>query len=70
MRHEIPDLTYSEIEKAINERIIGRNAQRDRAVLKGRLLDGLTFEALAEKHDLSVRQVYNIVYKNEAKIFR
>ena len=70
MRHEIPDLTYSEIEKAINERIIGRNAQRDREVLKGRLLDGLTFEALAERHDLSVRQVYNIVYRNETKIFR
>ena len=70
MKHKIPDMTYSEIENAINERIVGKNAQRDREVLKGRLLDGLTFEALAEKHDLSVRQIYNIVYKCENKIFR
>lgn len=70
MKHIIPDLTYSEIESAINEHIVGRNAQRNRAVLKRRLLDGLTFEQIAEEFNLSVRQTYNIIYKYENKIFK
>lgn len=70
MKHIIPDLTYSEIESAINEYIVGRNAQRNRAVLKRRLLDGLTFEQIAEEFNLSVRQTYNIIYKYENKIFK
>ena len=37
--------------------------ERDRAILKDRLINGLTFERLAEKHDMSVRQTKNIVYK-------
>lgn len=70
MKHSIPNMTYSEIEHAINERIVGKNAERDRAILRRRLLKGVTFERLAEEFDLSVRQVYNIVYKRESKIFR
>ena len=37
--------------------------ERDRAILKDRLINGLTYERLAEKHDMSVRQTKNIVYK-------
>jgi DNA-directed RNA polymerase sigma subunit (sigma70/sigma32) len=37
--------------------------ERDRHILKRRLLDGICFEPLAEEFDLSVRQVKNIVYK-------
>ncbi len=37
--------------------------ERDRAILKDRLINGMTFERLAEKHDMSVRQTKNIVYK-------
>lgn len=42
---------------------------RDREILCSRYIDGLTFEALAEKHDLSVRHVKTIVYKYEQVIF-
>jgi DNA-directed RNA polymerase specialized sigma24 family protein len=42
---------------------------RDREILHSRYIDGLTFEALAEKHDLSVRHVKTIVYKYEQVIF-
>ena len=66
----IQKMTRSEISKAIDEHIIGRNAERNRAILKRRLLDGICYEPLAEEFDMSVRQIKNIVYKGEALIFR
>jgi len=62
-------LSRSEIESLIDEWIIGRNAQRDREIIKRRLIDGICFEPLAEEFELSVRQVKNIVYKTERIIF-
>lgn len=64
------DYSRTEIETAVDEWIVGRNAQRNRAVLKSRLIDGLTFEALAEKYDMSVRQIQNIVYKSQEILFK
>jgi DNA-directed RNA polymerase specialized sigma24 family protein len=61
------DLSCSELSRLIDEWI--RN-ERDRAILKRRLLDGITYEKLAEEFDLSVRQTKTIVYKNENKIFK
>lgn len=37
--------------------------ERNRSIIKRRLLDGITYESLAEEFDLSVQQVKNIVYK-------
>ena len=54
------DLSRSQWENLIDEWIFN---ERDRAILKRRLLDGKTFEQLAEEFDLSVRHVKNIVYK-------
>lgn len=45
------------------------HSARDREILCSRYIDGLTFEALAEKHDLSVRHVKTIIYKYEQIIF-
>ena len=42
--------------------------QRDREILKRRLLDGICFEPLAEEFDLSVRQIQKIVYKGQNKL--
>lgn len=55
------DISNSEIDYLIDQWI--RN-ERDRAILKDRLINGMTFERLAEKHDMSVRQIQNIVYKS------
>lgn len=60
------DLPRSELESLINEWIL---KERDREILKRRLLDGLTYEALAEEFELSVRQTKRIVYKAEDKLF-
>jgi len=60
-------LSNSEIEHLIDEWIF---SERDRRILKRRLLDGVCYEPLAEEFDLSVRQVKNIVYKGQDKIFK
>ena len=66
----IPDnLSKSQIDALIDEWIIGKNAERDREILRRRLFDGLTFELIALEFDMSVRQIKNIVYKGERKIF-
>jgi len=61
------EYTNSEISAAIDEHI---HNERDRAILKRRLIDGVCFEPLAEEFDLSVRHVQNIVYRGSDKIFR
>lgn len=43
--------------------------ERDRKILKRRLLDGICFEPLAEEFELSVRQVKAIVYKSQKRLF-
>ena len=64
------DYSRSELTETIEEWIVGKNAERDRRVLKRRLIDGLTFDALAEEFDMSPRQIKRIVYKGEEIIFR
>lgn len=64
------DISRSELEKLIDEWIIGRNAYRNRMILKRRLCDGIPFEPLAEEFDLSVRQTKTIVYKGEETLFK
>lgn len=64
------DISRSQIEHLIDEWIIGRNAERDRLIMKRRLIDGICYEPLAEEFDLSVRQIKNIVRKSEIRIFK
>lgn len=59
----------SKLDEAIEEWIVGRNAERNKAIVRRRLFDGICFEPLAEEFGLSVRQTKNIVYKCERKIF-
>ena len=55
--------TANEVESAIDTYIIGRNAERNRRLLRRRLIDGITYESLAEEFELSDSQVKRIVYK-------
>lgn len=57
---KINSVPNSEISAVIDEWI---RSKRDRAILKRRLIDGITYEALAEEFDLSDRTVKSIVYK-------
>jgi len=63
-------MTRTELEWLIDERIIGKNAERDRAIVKRRLIDGVCYEPLAEEFGLSVRWVKNIVYTKKEVIFK
>lgn len=57
------NLSHSEWVSLIDEWVIGKNSERDRKILKRRLLDGVGFERLAEEFDLSERHTKSIVYK-------
>ncbi|MDE6031637.1 MAG: hypothetical protein K2G32_08460 [Oscillospiraceae bacterium] len=59
MKREL-NLSRSEISALIDEWIL---SERDRNILKRRLLDDICYEPLAEEFDLSVRQTQRIVYK-------
>lgn len=61
------DYSRSELNTAIDEWILN---ERNRAILKRRLIDGICFEPLAEEFDMSVRQVKTIVYKSQEVLFR
>lgn len=61
------ELSRSQIAHLIDEWIF---SERDRAILKRRLLDGICYDPLAEEFDLSVRQIKKIVYKGQDKIYR
>lgn len=61
------EYSNSQIREIIGEYI---HSERDRAILCRRLIDGITFERLAEEFDLSPRQTREIVRKAETQIFK
>lgn len=61
------DYSNSKVIEVINEWI---HSERDRAIMKDRLVNGYTYESLAERYDISVRQVKRIIYKQSDVIFR
>ena len=63
----LDDISNSELSHAIDEWI---HSERDRKILKRRLIDGICYEPLADEFGISVRQMKNIVSKAEARLFR
>lgn len=61
------ELPRSEYERLIDEWIFN---ERDRKILKRRLLDGICYEPLAEEFNLSVNRVKAIVYKAQERLFK
>lgn len=57
----------SEIRTLIDEHI---HNERDRALMKRRLCDGVLFEPLAEEFNLSVQRTKAIFYKHMDKLAR
>lgn len=60
-------LSNSELAMLIDEWIRG---QRERDILKRRLIDGVCYEPLAEEFELSVDRIKQIVYKQQDLLFR
>lgn len=67
LRAEDFDLPRSSIEHLIDEWIFNES---HRAILKRRLLDGKTMEALAEEFNYSVDRTKEIVYKAQGQLFK
>ena len=61
------EYTNSQIEKLIAEHL---HSQRDRDLLRRRLIDGIVFEKLAEEFELSPRQTRTIVHRCEQTLFK
>ena len=61
------DYTNSQISSLIDEHI--HNALH-RKMLKDRLIDGMTYEQIAEKHDITARQTKNIIYKSMDRLIK
>lgn len=61
------DYSNSHIAEVIDEYI---HSERDRKILKRRYIDGICYEPLAEEFNMSVRQIKNIIYKNQNSVFR
>lgn len=62
-----PELSRSEYEHIIDEWVFNEKA---RAIIKRRMLDGITYDRLSEEFNMSVRQIQNIVYKTEQIIIK
>lgn len=63
---------FTEVETGEIESTIDRyiHNERDRKIIKRRLIDGVGFEDLAEENLMSVRQIKTIVSKCEWIVFR
>ena len=61
------EYTNSAISSVIDEYI---HSERDRKILKRRLIDGICYEPLAEEFELSTTQIKRIIYKGQNRIFR
>ena len=66
-KEKMKEYTNSQVSDAIDEYT---HNERNRRLLKRRLIDGICYEPLAEEFDLSVRQVKSIIYRCEDVVFR
>lgn len=63
----MPEYSNSQIREIIHEYI---HSERDREILCRRLIDGITYDKIADETFLSVRQIKRIVNRGETAIFK
>lgn len=61
------EYTNSQMDKLISEHI---HSDRDRRILRRRLIDGVCYDSLAEEFDMSVRWIKAIVKKEKNALFQ
>ena len=73
------DYSVTELENGINEWITGRNAERNRLILRLKLIRGFSYMQIAnylnsdefpESYHIEVRQITRIIRKYETILFR
>lgn len=65
MMDKFNDLPNSKLRTMIDEWI---HSSRGRDMLKDHLIDGMTYEQMAEKYDISVRWVKHLMRENMRKL--
>lgn len=60
-------ISNTELSNIIDEWI---KNERDRKIMKRKLIDGITYERLAEEFDLSLKQIYRITNKYIAELYK
>ena len=68
MGKDIKDYSRSELEHLINEWVIGSNAQRNKKIIKDRLIKGLMISELAEKYNMSETRIKTVIRTFKHKI--
>ena len=53
----------SQINRCIDEWVIGQNAVRNREILKKKLIDGVSYTTLSAEYDLCPKRIETIVKK-------
>lgn len=61
------DIPRSEWERLIDEWIFN---EKHRDMLKASLLDGITYEKIAERHEMSPRQIARIIPRLQNQLFK
>lgn len=61
------DYTNTQITELINEHI---HSERDRAILRRRLVDGVCYQDLADEFDRTPRQMQRVVDKLQKELFK
>lgn len=59
------NLSNQQIENLIDSWI---HSERDRMIMKRRLIDGVCYDPISVEFDMSVRQIKDIVYKYQAQL--
>ena len=67
---KLDNISNSELANLIDNSIRGFKAERNREILKDRLINGMLYEPLAEKYGLSVRATQTIIYKASEQLFK
>lgn len=68
---DIKDLSRTQLETIIDEWIIGDlHSERNRNMLKDRLINGYIYDYIAEKYDMSVPQIRTIISKGKRIILK
>lgn len=62
--------SQTKLSNAIDEYVIGRNAIRDREILKDNLIDGLSYIDLETKYNISQSSIKTILRKRKQQIFK
>ena len=75
MQRTKPGIGRSEVLCGIEQWIIGRNGERDRAIMRMYMIDGITFARMQDRleesgYELSIDQIKKVVRRRKEELFR